>query len=85
MVDDPEVDQVTVRSDGSYDVRFYGDVVPTEEVAAWAAAQAQARIDGRFVDAPDVSPQPAEPVPDRPSPDVPEPVAGDVHDSPEPS
>ena len=85
VVDDPEVDQVTVRPDGSYDVRFYGDVVPTHEVAAWAAAQAQARIDGRFVDAPDVSPDQAEPVPDRPSPDVPDPVVGDVPDSPEPS
>ena len=69
----------------SYAVRFYGDVVATDAVAAWAAAQAQARIDGRFVDAPDVMPDQAEAVPDRPSPDVPESVPGDVPDSPEPS
>ena len=41
---DPEVESITVRQDGSYDVRFRGGVVPSAEVAQWAASQVHERL-----------------------------------------
>ena len=41
---DPEVESITVREDGSYDVRFRGGVVPSPEVAQWAASHVHERL-----------------------------------------
>ena len=42
--DDPEVDSITVREDGSYDVRFRDGVIPSPDVARWAASQVHDRL-----------------------------------------
>ena len=42
---DPEVGSITVREDGSYDVRFRAGVVPSPEVAQWAASQVHDRLE----------------------------------------
>ena len=42
--DDPEVDSITVREDGSYDVQFRDGVIPSPDVARWAASQVHDRL-----------------------------------------
>ena len=84
---DPEVESITVREDGSYDVRFRDGAVPTPEVAQWAASQVHERLQRQQDrDRPDpINVRPPEPVapepvaPEAPAPEspAPEPAAAE--------
>ena len=79
---DPEVESITVREDGSYDVRFRGGVLPSPEVAQWAASQVherlqrqQGREDPDLINVrPPGADQPDRPVPDDKTEARPDPV-----------